>query len=110
MGPLEESSESIPTHLPPFHNSPVLQKALALLPDIKAILMRAQSALQTVLSPIGGSSDSQTNGVDANLPPPYRLMRWLARSMTRSNGCCIVNNILLASLHLSWLIQVRCQQ
>jgi hypothetical protein len=74
------------------------------------MLLRAQNALQTVLSPIDASSDSQTNGVDTNLPPPFRLMRWLARSMTRSNGCCIVNNILLASLHLSWLIQVRCQQ
>ncbi|KAH6873551.1 hypothetical protein BKA70DRAFT_1241080 [Coprinopsis sp. MPI-PUGE-AT-0042] len=84
---------------------PANNPALAFIHDMKALLMKAKNALQNVLSPFDDSAGSQTTTTAEGLrPPPFRIMRVLARSMGTTSGCYIVNNILLASLHLSWLL------
>ncbi|KAH6874093.1 hypothetical protein BKA70DRAFT_1240758 [Coprinopsis sp. MPI-PUGE-AT-0042] len=81
---------------------PAKNPALAFLPDIKTLLTKAQHALYSVL-PLDDPTDSLTPSLLA-VPPPFRIMRELAQSMAMTSRCHIVNNLLLAALHLSWLL------
>ncbi|KAH6871656.1 hypothetical protein BKA70DRAFT_1450930 [Coprinopsis sp. MPI-PUGE-AT-0042] len=81
---------------------PASNPALALLPDIKKVLLKSQHALHNVLAPLDDLANSYT--ATSRMAPPFRIMRELARSIARTSGCSIVNNLLLASLHLSWLL------
>jgi hypothetical protein len=81
-------------------------QALASLPDIKSILINARSSLRGVLQPLGQGIDEGSATNVEGITPPYRIMKDLAISMAKTSGCNIVNNILLASLHLSWLLAV----
>ncbi|KAH6899605.1 hypothetical protein BKA70DRAFT_1437413 [Coprinopsis sp. MPI-PUGE-AT-0042] len=77
--------------------NPAMNPALSLLADVKPLLMKAKHALQTL-------SQAEDSLSTQSLDTPHRIMKELARSMTKTKGCHIVNNILLASLHLSWLL------
>ncbi|KAH6884711.1 hypothetical protein BKA70DRAFT_1237485, partial [Coprinopsis sp. MPI-PUGE-AT-0042] len=63
----------------------------------------AHHALKTLATPPDGANRAEEFLATNPLDTSHRIMKELAHSMTKSKGCQIVSNILLASLHLSWL-------
>ncbi|KAH6902504.1 hypothetical protein BKA70DRAFT_1434819 [Coprinopsis sp. MPI-PUGE-AT-0042] len=86
--------------------NPAKNPALALLADVQAILFKARMSLQAFLKPIESTpaADPSSSSTMQALTPPLRIMKELACTLAKTSGCQIVNNILMASLHLSWLL------
>ncbi|KAH6896315.1 hypothetical protein BKA70DRAFT_1231783 [Coprinopsis sp. MPI-PUGE-AT-0042] len=79
-------------------------KALSHLSDVQSLLLKAKQALNTFAAPSDDANRTEESLTTMPLDTPHRIMKELAHSMTKAKGCQIVSNILLASLHLSWLL------
>ncbi|KAH6893899.1 hypothetical protein BKA70DRAFT_1439842 [Coprinopsis sp. MPI-PUGE-AT-0042] len=83
---------------------PAENPALSHLSDVQSLLLKAKQALNTFAAPSDDANRTEESLTTMPLDTPHRIMKELAHSMTKAKGCQIVSNILLASLHLSWLL------
>jgi hypothetical protein len=73
---------------------------------VKTLLVKARSSIRCLLAPLDDLTGTSSSAGTTVLGPTTRILKELARSMARTSGCHILNNILIASLHLSHLLAV----